>query len=344
MLDAKKENFRNYHKIVDNTDFVEGYMITVIVPVYNVEKYLNKCVDSILQQTYTDFELILVDDGSPDNCPKICDEYEALDSRIKVIHKKNGGLSSARNEALNIAKGDYITFVDSDDWIAPYAFEYLLNLILTYDAEVVSADYEHTKVDDVNFEKPYSEKIILGSEDILKFYMQQDNRRKKNDYPVWIKLYKKESIKQVRFPDGKLYEDIIFNFKILKECKKYVKSSRIIYAYNNRNNSITKSKLSNSHFSLLEITDEMLQLIKGNSELEFLCMRKKAMSYLTLLAMYVRYGTCLEKKEVNRLVREYKKIKHFYIKTEKNVYKRLCSFLICVNVHMCRSIYCIFRK
>lgn len=100
--------------------------ISIIVPVYEVEPYIHKCVDSILAQTFTDFELILVDDGSPDNCGEICDEYEENDSRIRVIHKENGGPSSARNAGLNIAKGDYIGFVDSDDWIETDMYEMLI--------------------------------------------------------------------------------------------------------------------------------------------------------------------------------------------------------------------------
>ena len=96
---------------------------SIIVPVYNVEKYLNQCVDSIMNQTYKDIEIILVDDGSPDNCPKMCDEYKEKDSRIKVIHKPNGGLSDARNEGLKVVSGDYIAFIDSDDWIELDAFE-----------------------------------------------------------------------------------------------------------------------------------------------------------------------------------------------------------------------------
>ena len=116
-------------------------MISIIIPVYKTEPYLRKCVDSVLAQTYTNLEVILVDDGSPDDCGKICDEYAAKDSRVKVIHKENGGLSSARNCGLDVATGKYIGFVDSDDWIDPDMYETLLGLLLRYDADIAEGSY-----------------------------------------------------------------------------------------------------------------------------------------------------------------------------------------------------------
>lgn len=116
-------------------------LISIIVPVYNVEKYLNKCIDSIINQTYKNIEIILVDDGSTDNSGKICDEYLLRDSRIKVIHKNNGGLSSARNEGINISSGEYIGFVDSDDWVEPNMYEEMYKKILYSNADIVDCGY-----------------------------------------------------------------------------------------------------------------------------------------------------------------------------------------------------------
>lgn len=117
-------------------------LISVIIPVYKVEKYIVKCVESILAQTYRNLEIILVDDGSPDNCPGICDEFAALDTRVRVIHKDNSGVSDARNIGLNVAKGEYIGFIDSDDWIAPNMYETLLASIIKYDADIAVCDYQ----------------------------------------------------------------------------------------------------------------------------------------------------------------------------------------------------------
>ena len=120
---------------------MDNLLISVIVPVYNTEKYLGRCVDSIINQTYTNLEIILVDDGSPDNSPAICDEYAKKDQRIKVIHKENGGLSSARNAGLDIAKGDFISFIDSDDWVEKDLFEVLVSLYGKTQAEIIASSF-----------------------------------------------------------------------------------------------------------------------------------------------------------------------------------------------------------
>ena len=234
--------------------------ISIIVPIYNVEQYLKRCVDSILAQTFKDFELILVDDGSPDSCPFICDEYARIDSRIKVIHKANGGPSDARNAGLEMAMGNYIAFVDSDDWIASDTYEYLYELIKKNKADVVSGSYVLTKNDDVKFSNLKTEIVIEGTSEILKFYFQQDKIHGKNDFPVWIKLYRRDLFNDIHFPDGKLYEDNITNFLIFSKCNKYVKSSKEIYAYFQSFQSITKTQLSAKHLSLIEVSKEMLSL------------------------------------------------------------------------------------
>ena len=116
-------------------------LFSIIIPVYNVEKYLNKCVDSVLNQTFTDFEVILVDDGSPDNCPAICDSYAEKDKRVRVIHKQNGGLICARKSGLEAARGDYIGFVDSDDWIEENMYELFADMIKKYSPDMVLSDF-----------------------------------------------------------------------------------------------------------------------------------------------------------------------------------------------------------
>lgn len=318
--------------------------ISVIVPVYNVEQYLTRCLESIICQTFADLEIILVDDGATDNSGKICDEFALKDSRITVVHKENGGLSSARNTGLDIAKGEFITFVDSDDWILPDAFEYLLNLIEKNEADIVSADYNFTDGRAINKNEDYCEKEICGTEEILKFYLEQDRLHDRNDFPVWIKLYRKKMFSNIRFPYGKLYEDSITNFKILSNCKKYIKSSRIIYAYFQRPSSITNSCLRKKNLDLIEVSKEMLRLSSNNEKLKQLCKRKIAMAYFSLLSMYVRYGTDLSYSELIHLVSEYKKIKKDFLRTEKRFSIHFISFLMCININLVRKVYCILNK
>lgn len=219
-------------------------LISVIVPVYNVEPYLRKCVDSILNQTYRNLEIILVDDGSPDNCGAICDEYAAKDTRIKVIHKINGGLSDARNAGLDIMTGAYIAFVDSDDWIEPSMYEKLLDLLLVYDADMafggVSDDLEKdeavTSVKQSNYGKtPFSESNLAAMQ-----------RYFHGSWAAWDKLYKAELFDGIRFPVGEINEDEAIVLHLLDRCKTVCYTNEIFYHYMRRptGQSITASAFS----------------------------------------------------------------------------------------------------
>ena len=178
-------------------------LISVIIPVYGVEKYIAQCLDSIINQTYKNLEIILVDDGSPDACPKLCDEYSKIDKRIKVIHKKNGGLSDARNVGIDICKGNYITFVDSDDWIEKDMIEQLYSLINKFSADISIC----------NFLRTSDEKMkIFNKNEKIKCYNKYEAIRellkghKIQDY-AWNKMYKKEVFYNIRYPKGRNMED-----------------------------------------------------------------------------------------------------------------------------------------
>lgn len=317
--------------------------ISIIVPVYNVEQYLEKCINSLLNQTYTNFEVILVDDGSTDLSGSICDKYSLLDRRVSVIHKCNGGLSSARNAGLSSSTGDFIGFVDSDDWISNDMYEYLYSLIIKSNADVVSADYFKSDGAFSDFHNSYQEKIITGSTDILKYFFSSDIMNQNNDYPVWNKLYKRELFSNTYFPEGKIYEDIVMNYRILQKCNIYVKSTKHVYAYYQRPMSITKSKLMFKHLSLIDVSKQILQsLCKNDSELIALGRRKVAMSYFSILAMYIRNGTDLENHEIERILSEYKKIKYDYLSTERSIKIRIISFFMCLDIFLFRRLYSLF--
>lgn len=211
-------------------------LISVIVPVYKVEPFLRQCVDSILAQTYSNLEVILVDDGSPDNCGTICDEYAAKDARVRVIHKENGGQGSARNRGLDAATGKYIAFVDSDDWIDPDMYESLRNLLIEHDAEIAEGSYRFYrpwKTQNQTLECPNSQSVTIynGSEILEHFYFGPEIF---SDVAVmvWNKLYRADFIKQYRFGEGFIYEDSEFIPRVLYGCKKLVKHDHSYYTYN----------------------------------------------------------------------------------------------------------------
>ena len=183
----------------------EKPLLSIIVPVYKVENYLQKCIDSILAQTFTDFELILVDDGSPDGCPALCDAAAAKDARVRVIHQKNGGLSAARNAGLDVARGAWIGFVDSDDYIAPEMYEKLYRAVQSTGADLALCDY--AKVDEagvpgVQTHVPVPQKSLTGRELLQKAYWTTAQI-------AWNKLYRRTIFAQLRYPVGKLNEDFL---------------------------------------------------------------------------------------------------------------------------------------
>ena len=232
-------------------------LISVIVPIYNVEKYLKKCVDSIIAQTYTNIEIILVDDGSPDNCGVICDEYEKKDNRIRVIHKKNGGLSDARNAGLDICRGEYISFIDSDDFVAPYFLEMLYNAITQNNTCISLITHAVNFLDNKKFENniTFSKGLTdckikcVSAYEILESLMYQKVLCGAQFY-----LYKREIFDNLRFPLGCLYEDLATTYKAIIKSNKIAIVDSDVYAYRVRNDSILRKPFNNEKMIIIDIT------------------------------------------------------------------------------------------
>lgn len=228
--------------------------LSIIVPIYRVEKYLKRCIDSILNQKFRDFELILVNDGSPDSCGDICDEYSKNDTRIKVIHKKNGGLSSARNAGIEIAQGEYIGFVDSDDWINEDMYEVLYSIGLNNDLDIVECTY--SKV--FNTENLYDCKneydlIILDNISAIEALYKDTFY---GSVVSWNKIYRKNLFKDIRFPLGKINEDQFTTYKLYYNCNKIGFINRDLYYYYQSVNSITRSSFTVKKLDVLQALEE----------------------------------------------------------------------------------------
>lgn len=211
-------------------------LISVIVPCYNVEEYLPKCVESILSQTYKNLEIILVDDGSPDNCGKICDEYAAKDGRIKVIHKANGGLSDARNVALDIMTGEYVTFIDSDDYVALDYVESMYKQAQESGAEIVVTNWTifyEGKEPTTNNKFKIKKKIFTQEEALVTMFYQKDF-----DTAACSKLYKSTLFEVHRFPKGLISEDLATVYLLMRNCKKIAWNNYPCYYYMLRTTSI----------------------------------------------------------------------------------------------------------
>lgn len=220
-------------------------LVSIIIPIYKVEPFLKCCLDSVTNQSYPHLEIILVDDGSPDNCPKICDEYAAKDSRIIVIHKGNGGLSDARNAGLDICKGEFISFVDSDDWVDKEYIESLLNIAIHEEAEIVIGGFRtvyNTCKKENN--QPFNSYKIFNSSDMLFHLCKLDI---KEMMATWGKLYSRKCYETIRFPKGLLYEDARTNYKIYSNIQKACYIKRHLYFYRIREDSIMGKTDSSIH-------------------------------------------------------------------------------------------------
>lgn len=287
--------------------------ISVIVPVYNIEAYLPECIESILKQTYTNLEIILVDDGSTDSSGQICDTFEKKDSRVVVIHKKNGGLSDARNAGLQIVKGKYIAFVDGDDFIDPHMYEYLYESIIKNQADVAYGVTQRM-VRQYYENEPNGEESILENEQILNAYIcgeQQPHILK----AAWDKLYTKEIIGETRFIKGIHGEDGPFNLEVLGKSKKCVFVGKIVYYYRDvRDGSISSVGISERLFTdkipVLRMQIDMLRKF----EREDLAQRQQCVFYNELLHYYRalrNYEKAVQREyreRICKLVREEKEL------------------------------------
>lgn len=230
---------------------MEKEKISIIIPVFNVAEYLSKCLDSIIQQTYRNIEIILVDDGSTDSCLQICNDYAIIDERITVIHQKNAGLSAARNSGINIASGQFITFVDSDDIVDKDMIEYLYRMLREQDADMSLCQMRRINEGGQFIDNPPTVKsFVVGDtpEKCLKAFFQSPNF----DTVAWSKLYKSSLFSKIRFPIGKFHEDVFTTYKVVSKCHRIVVGEKRKYFYRVRQESIMNLPFRPSHMDALE--------------------------------------------------------------------------------------------
>lgn len=239
--------------------------ISVIVPIYNVEKYLPRCIESIINQSYQELEIILVNDGSTDNGPQICDDYALRDPRIVVIHKKNEGLSEARNSGVKYATGKFITFVDSDDYISEVMCETLFGLMYKNNAEIVECKYKKIYEDKKNrfneSDLKFPNITIFNTKESLKTLMENSD---KISQTVWGKLYKKDLISEILFPYGVINEDEYWTYQILGKSKKLVVTDEVLYFYVQREGSIMNKNYSLKRLDCIEALKERCEYMNKN--------------------------------------------------------------------------------
>lgn len=303
--------------------------ISIIVPVYNVEEYLENCIDSILNQTFKDFELILVNDGSTDNSLDICKRYKNIDDRICIIDKKNGGLSSARNAGLNIAKGEYIGFVDSDDYIHPQMYEILYHQIIKNEADISMCEFK--KVSEFN-KKELSDKGILNNK--IEILDNKDSLFKLGEkgsvtYIVsWNKLYNKGLFNNIRFKEGIIHEDEYIIHRLLYQANKLVYIKKELYFYLQRKGSIMDKKINIDEVDYLLACSDRVRffyekhLIDLKEKYEYVYLSKLLKNYSTLDKNYHNH------KKILILKNDFRKLLKILLKSNNNSVKEKILLII----------------
>lgn len=278
-------------------------LISVIIPVYNVERYLKKCVDSVLKQDYTNIEIILVDDGSTDSSGNICDEYSnKYPNKVKVIHKKNGGLSDARNYGIKKSSGKYLIFVDSDDWIEENTISYSYKEIIENNAQIavygISIDQEGEKP---KIRVP-SEKRIISSK-LAIIYL---NSFRGIDVSACNKMFCREIFNNIEFPVGKLCEDYYIMYKLFENAKQIILIPEVFYHYYQRPNSIVRNSSLNMDY-LYAAEEEMKYLSKYHKDIEFAGITGYVFANITLYHIKYIRNMKTEKKELLKQIKKYNK-------------------------------------
>lgn len=254
-------------------------LVSIIIPVYNVEKYLQACVESVMNQTYTNIEIILVDDGSTDSSGAMCDNLKMQDSRIHVIHKKNGGLSDARNIGLESSKGDYVVFIDSDDIVSHKLVDYLYSLLKKTNSEIAICNPVHCYPDmSVEFSEE-THCFVYNSEEAITEMLYQ----KSFLVAAWGKIYKKKFFTDIKFPYGMLFEDSAIMYKIFDQANRVAYGNACLYGYMHRGNSITTRRFDKRDCDILVISKDIVSYFCDRSQVLF----RSAISYQTNAALRI---------------------------------------------------------
>lgn len=277
-------------------------LISIIIPIYKVEQYLRRCLDSIINQTYTNLDIVLVDDGSPDKSPQICDDYAAKDNRITVIHKKNGGLSDARNAGLDICKGKFISFVDSDDWVDANYVKALFDLLTETNTDIAIGNFLKTDGSKKTPTGPIQHRTLNPTEAIICCT--------RGDTPAFAiscsKLYKKELFDKLRFPVGKYHEDEFTTYLLFYKSTSIAYTSQVLYYYYSREKSITSSQ---HPYDALEAFEQRYLFFKEKKELELLPHLLAPLCWLCLYCSFLdkENGDTQKREEHLQALRSYAK-------------------------------------
>lgn len=291
--------------------------VSLVIPVYNVESYLERCLESVKNQTYKNIEIILVNDGSTDGSGEICKKFVSKEIRAKVIHQKNAGLSEARNTGLKYISGDFVMFVDSDDWLELDAVEFLLEQAIKQNADMVVGGVYRTS-DVVNHQKSFHTSELLTQEEYAKRYFKIESQT--IEYYVWNKLYRRKVVEGIEFPLGFFAEDVPTTFRYILNSQTIVVTDKIVYNYFINNSGLT-AKFTSKHFDVLKGWDLVCKYAKSSNNDRYkewaqINRYRADLALLTEIALSLDYKKLrtLHKHQIETMIGDLKKNKKILLK------------------------------
>lgn len=314
-------------------------IVSIVVPIYKVEDYLPNCIESLINQTYSDLEIILVDDGSPDQCGEICDEYAKRDNRIKVIHKENGGLSDARNAGIDIASGKYITFIDSDDFIFLDMIEKLVCLAEQQKADIIECRHIRCNENDTieSIAVPNLKKQFQSFENDEK--MKVFFASKGSDTTAWGKLYKTELFSNIRYPVGKIHEDVFTTYKLIHIANKLVITEYIGYVYRVNENSITGVAFSRKRLDSVEGKIKQARFVsKYYPDLSAVAYSEIIYACSQCFRQMVK-SNFKDNESYKYIQTNYRKFGKYYLRTKHSISKKAFCLLAMLNIKITEIIF-----
>lgn len=320
-------------------------LISIIIPVYNVEQYLPDCIESVINQSYQNLQIILVDDGSLDKCPKICDEYACKDHRIEVIHKENGGLSDARNAGIYQACGKYISFVDSDDMIATDMISVLYEKITQNKSDISVCQRSHIDETGKTLESSrtvlFEDYVVSGNKDCMHDFMSS----RRIDTVAWGKLYRMDLFQDIRYPKGRYHEDVFTTYRLVAKANVIAVSGEKKYYYRVRNASITQSSFSSKHLDAVIGKCEMADFIATNYPKELLYAQAGIVYAANQCVWRMGVSLCFDRQYMDFLQSKYRSFEISFLRYGKN---RLLSkvFSVCafISVRMVVKVISIIKR
>lgn len=324
------------------SEVVAKPLISIIVPVYKVERYLRRCVNSVLTQTYDNFELILIDDGSPDGCPVICDEYAKNDSRVRVIHQTNQGLAEVRNVGVLQARGEYIAFIDSDDFVASNYIEMLYRGIKEFGADISICSFRKVQSEMTETEeKEFSEFKEVSFAKAMKYFASFQPGVSIAFVSAWAKLYKKELFDGVKYPKGKLYEDSYTSYKLLYRATKMVFSTSRLYYYYENPQSITTVKFSERTLDILDASRSAIDYFETEKRYDVVSVLNQFLLAREIFCWWGMKYTLKEKEKAKEILKTFRtdfkktrKIKDFPLKWN----------VVYLVLALCPEMYALYKR